>query len=296
MRSGRLGLGLFVAAATGLAACDGLEPTFDTSEPKITEGPIVSVTRDTSVTIAWFTNERANSLVEYGLAGEDLDTVEIDNLFLTTHILTIKNLQPETDYQFRALSYDLFGNGPARSSIQDVTTVDELPIPLIVITEIMPSPIDTTTGEFIELYNDGLEAVDLTGFTFTDGDATDTLQGYLGGETVLQPQEYALILDADYIADTYDIPAGTILMTTGDSTLGNGISTDDPITLFSAGASDPSSTYGTPGDPLDAIPITPTTGVSVERLDIGAPDEVGNWCLSTDATDSTPGTTNSGCT
>jgi hypothetical protein len=82
-------------------------------------------------------------------------------------------------------------------------------------------------------------------------------------------------------------------MTTGDSSLGNGLSTDDPISLFAPGQSLPTSTYGTPDDAFDALPLSPATGVSVERISSSDPDEVGNWCFSTSG--STPGAANSGC-
>lgn len=283
---------LFLAAMSPVAGLAGCGPSFDTSPPKIAD-LIVSVKRDTSATLIWRTDERANSLVEYGET-TDYGTVEIDNHYLETHVVTIKNLTPLTTYHVRAMSYDLFGNGPARSEDLEFTTEDVLPPPLIAVTEVMPSP-SVTTGEFIELVNNGIAEVDLTGFTFSDGDSTDTLQAFEGGPTLLGGGDYALILDPDYEVDTYAIPVGTVLMTTSDTTLGNGLSTDDPISLFAPGQSIVTSTYGTPDDAFDGIPLAPTTGISVERTDPAAPDEDGNWCLSTDVSGSTPGKANSGC-
>ena len=273
----------------------GCGPSFDTAGPKITEGPFASVVRDTTATIVWQTNERSNSLVEYGPT-TSYGTVEIDNHFLDTHVITIKNLEPQSTYHLRAVSYDLFGNGPTRSSDVTINTLAIQPPPEIIVSEVMPSPVSATTGEFIELYNNGLDDVDLTGFSFTDGDSTDTLQKFGSSDTLLAAGEFAVIVDADYVADTYPIPTGVVLMTTADTTLGNALSLDDPISLFAPGQSLPASTYGTPDDAFDSVPLAPTTGISVERIDEGGDDAPGNWCFSIDPAGFTPGQPNSGCT
>lgn len=282
----------------------GCGPSFDTAGPKITEGPFASVVRDTTATIVWQTNERSNSLVEYGPT-DNYGTVEIDNHFLTTHVVTIKNLTPETGYFVRIASYDLFGNGPTRKAIDGNPGTDALdpietlaiqPPPEIIVSEAMYSPTSTTTGEFIELYNNGLDDVDLTGFTFTDGDSTDTLQKFGSSDTLLAAGEFAVIVDADYVAGSYPIPADVVLMTTADTTLGNALSTDDTISLFAPGQSLPASTYGTPDDAFDGVPLVPVSAVSVERIDMGGADAPGNWCNSIDPDGSTPGQPNSGCT
>lgn len=288
------GGGALAAAAVG---CSG--PSFDTTPPKIIQGPSVSVQRDTSLTIAWLTDERANSLVEYG-EGDDLSMVEIDNLFLITHVVTIKNLQPETEYSFRVASYDIFGNGPTRSDVMVQATREPLEPPLVIISEVMANPVDQATMEFIELYNAGTEPVDLTGFEFTDhtGDPPrrDVLQPFTPGESsVLGVGEFAVVLDAQYV-EGYDIPDGVVRMTTQYLTLSaNGLSNTDALSLYAPGASDPSSTYGTP-DVVDTLPLSAPTGVSVERADLAGADEEGNWCLSIDPSGSTPGEANSGCT
>ena len=127
-----------------VAALAGCGPSFDTSGPKITEGPVASVVRDTTATIVWLTNERANSLVEYGKTTE-YGTVEIDNHFLEAHVITIKNLEPETTYHLRAVSYDVFGNGPTRSKDVTILTLDIQPLPDIVVSEAMYSPGSATS-------------------------------------------------------------------------------------------------------------------------------------------------------
>ena len=208
---------LGVAAAVATAVACG--PSFDDSPPSFVAGPEISVVRDTTATIAWLTSERANSLIEYG-SDTGYGTVEIDNLYVTAHVVTIRNLQPQTNYHLRAVSYDIFGNGPARSEDFLITTLPPQPPPQVVVSEVMYNAVNETVGEFIELYNDGFEDVDLLGFTFTDGDSTDTVRAFTPGDsTLLAPGAFAVILDADYLVGTYTIPAGTVLLSTNDTTI-----------------------------------------------------------------------------
>ncbi len=287
MRPGIAALLVALSAACG--------PDFDTTPPTIEEGPTASVVRDTTATIAWLTDERANAVVEYGTT-EAYGQAEIDNLYLESHVITLRNLLPETTYHLRVASYDLFGNGPSRSGDLVITTLPPLPPPDLVITEVMTEAVDQDVGEFVEIKNDGFDTVDLTGFAVADGDGDDTLQSFDGGATELEPGAYALIVDAEYVPDTYDLPDGTVLVTTGDTTIGNGLSKDDPISLFAPGEAVAVTTYGTPDDATDNLPLSSaTTGKSVERRVVADPDEPGNWCVSEDPGGSTPGRDNSGC-
>lgn len=286
-------LALGAAAASSLAA--GCLAAGDETPPRIVEPPSASVVRDTTATIAWLTDERANSGVEYG-TDTTYGTVEIDDLYLTSHVITIRNLQPQTTYHLRAMSYDVFGNGPTRSDDLVITTLPPQLPPDVQITEVMYNPVSETTGEFVEIYNNGTDDVELTGFTLSDGDSIDTLKAYAGGSTLLPAGAYAVILDPDYVESTYNIPAGTVLLTTNDASVGNGLSPDDPLELFAPGETTAISSYGTPLDTADGVPITTAPdGSSVERRDPSAPDSASNWCVSVDPSGSTPGTANSGC-
>ena len=70
----------------------------------------------------------------------------------------------------------------------------------IVINEVMADPVSESTGEFVEIYNAGDEAVDLAGWVLGDlKDQNDIIADYtkafdIGVEgTVLNPGQYALI-------------------------------------------------------------------------------------------------------
>ena len=50
----------------------------------------------------------------------------------------------------------------------------------LIITEVMANADDEDTGEFVELYNNGTETIDLLYWVFYDGDAVDTILGFFG--------------------------------------------------------------------------------------------------------------------
>ena len=141
----------------------------------------------------------------------------------------------------------------------------------IAITEVMSNPLNEDTGEFVELLNYGDEAVDVTGFRFSDGDAVDTVWGFEGGPAIIPPGGYAVILDSEY-AGEYDIPAAAILLTTDDTTLGNGLSNNDPVTLKA----------DTGAAVLDSFmfPFNPGNGVSAEKIALVVGDVPQNWIAS----------------
>lgn len=152
---------------------------------------------------------------------------------------------------------------------------------ILIMTEVMANAASESTGEFVELYNDGTADIDLAGFILYDGDASDPLQGFTDPvDTILTPMHFAVILDADY-AGEYDIPEGTLLLTTDDSALASGLAVDDPVYLYEANGVSyiDSCTWATdPGD-----------GVSLEKVDLTPGDRETNWKVSACAEGSSPG-------
>lgn len=174
----------------------------------------------------------------------------------------------------------------------------------VAITEVFANPDDEDRHEMIELYNDGEASIDLAGFTLTDGDALDTLVAWsevdwgeikdldaVTGTTILPSKTAALILDQEYAGgdQIFDVPSGVVMLTTENTTLGNGLTTTDPMTLYDASGI-VVSTYGTPiaapdwqsrdDDGLDAIPLNPGDKISVERNDSKAVDVESSWQVS----------------
>lgn len=156
----------------------------------------------------------------------------------------------------------------------------------LVISEVMANPEDEAKGEFVEIKNIGTETFDLTGYVLSDGDASDTLEGYASGSALLAPGEYAVVLDRSYgdIAVPYDIPAGAILLTVDDASIGSGLSTDDPVTLLKPDGYTALSTF--------QHPFNPGNNTSAERIDLSASDTPDNWIASPCPEDSSPGRVN----
>ncbi len=186
-------------------------------------------------------------------------------------------------------------------AILQFTLISQLPV----ITEIAPNPLLEISGEFVEIYNPSFESLCLGGYSITDGDALDELlpwdegihglfphTGMLLGTDTIPPFGFALVFELDYPdAPVYEIPAGTLILTTGDHSICNGLAaSSDPLTLFNpAGTADSNavSTYGTPvssdiwqnrdDDGLDGIPFDPGEGRTVERFPWASPDQEGYW-------------------
>ncbi|MEO0262272.1 MAG: lamin tail domain-containing protein [candidate division WOR-3 bacterium] len=166
-------------------------------------------------------------------------------------------------------------------------------------------------NEFIEIFNSSDEVIDLLNYKITDFDATDIIIPWTNDSillyypdvkintTKIEPKSFAVILDPEYLQEgdgnyvrPYNFPPGTVILTVGNTTIGDGLSTNDPIALISP-SGDTVSTYGTPYNPDDSIPLSPPDGVSVERINLFGPDEFYNWAFSEDTSGSTPGRENS---
>ncbi|RKX70564.1 hypothetical protein DRP53_04550 [candidate division WOR-3 bacterium] len=185
-----------------------------------------------------------------------------------------------------------------------------------IITEVMANVKGPESGpgdrnEFVEIYNNSSDTIDLAGWYFSDLDAVDELVAWddstilkkypnlIINSTLLPPHSYALILDREYTRpDTdqyqqpYAIPDSTLILTTDDTSLGNGLSTKDPILIFRPLPGE-TTTFGTPFDTLDTIPFDPGDGISLEIINLDQGDTESNWWPSLDPSGSTPGWDNS---
>jgi hypothetical protein len=164
-------------------------------------------------------------------------------------------------------------------------------------------------NEFVELLNISPDTIDVGGWFLDDGDARDVVRAWtdstvndpdvIMNTTMIPSGAYAVILDPEY-PDTgdgnylqpYDFPPNTIVLTVGNTTLGNGLQNTDPLFLYDQDTL-LISTYGTPSDTTDTIPMNPGDGISAERINSALPDHESNWLPSIDSTGSTPGKENS---
>ncbi len=151
-----------------------------------------------------------------------------------------------------------------------------------VINEVMANPMGSETGsgspgdrnEFVEIYNPSDTPVDLSQFFIADRMEVDEIVPFPDTSileiypnavisTVIPPHGYGVILDREYMTEgngqylhPYNIPAGAVLMSTGDTDIGNGLSNTDTIRLIDA--------QNFTVD-LYPAPFRPEDGVSVER-------------------------------
>ncbi|MCH7761156.1 lamin tail domain-containing protein, partial [candidate division TA06 bacterium] len=212
-------------------------------------------------------------------------------------------------------SYDSTGSTPGRENSEEIKEIEE-----VVINEVMANVKGTDSGigtpgdrnEFVELFNLSSDLVDVEGWLLDDGDSWDVLRAWSDtidsviedpdveiNTTRIPPGAYAVILDPEYpdsgdgsYVQPYDFPPNTIILTVGNTSLGDGLSTTDPLFLYSRDTL-LIDTYGTPFDTTDTIPFDPGNGISMERIDPALPDEESNWRPSVDSTGSTPGRQNS---
>lgn len=189
----------------------------------------------------------------------------------------------------------------------------------LVITEVMANPKGTSEAhgpedrnEFIEIYNAGTEAIDLHDWVIDDGDSPDRLTAWTDAALLadnpaavinyswLAPGRHAVVLDSEYLdpnpvggyARPYRFGDSTLILTTRNTTIGNGLAAADPVSLISP-YGDTATTFGTPADSTDSIPRDAGDGYSWERIHSDRPDAASNWLASVDSSGSTPGRTNS---
>ena len=99
--------------------------TADTTAPVIVEGPFVVGETDAGFTVMWTTDEPADSLVQYGPAGETLAQFYHDGALTTEHLATIRGLEAESTFEFTISSTDLAGNSTGDGEVLEVATVED---------------------------------------------------------------------------------------------------------------------------------------------------------------------------
>ena len=97
----------------------------DSQLPRITSGPQVQEKTVNSLTLAWETDELADSFVRFGI-DEGLEEVVGAAQDVQDHRLTVTGLVPGTTYYYRVESTDPSGNGATESAVGVVTTPSEV--------------------------------------------------------------------------------------------------------------------------------------------------------------------------
>lgn len=102
--------------------------------------------------------------------------------------------------------------------------------PKVLINEIMPNPVaDESLNEWIEIYNNGTEAVNVSSWVMGDDSGNDTLQGglYNGEGTIMEPFGFAIITDDNTrVYNNFNVSPDAIKLYVDDSSIGNGLLND----------------------------------------------------------------------
>lgn len=162
-------------------------------------------------------------------------------------------------------------------------------------------------NEFIELFNYSDSIIDLEGWIISDCNADDyitifsdtaDLLSAVTGTICIPPHAYAVIIDPEYTMYSdeyympYDFPDSCIILTVGNTTLGeNGLSSTEALILMD-NAGHIISTFGTPGIE-DGFPYDPGDGVTFERISPLTDDDKANWKQCADSQYHTAGRVNS---
>ncbi|WP_246014576.1 fibronectin type III domain-containing protein [Geomonas oryzae] len=94
----------------------------DKAAPVILTGPTVASKTDTTATIEWQTDEPAKGGAVYGVS-DPPGTTAAEASFATTHSVQLTGLIANTTYYVRVNATDLYGNGPATSTVISFTTM-----------------------------------------------------------------------------------------------------------------------------------------------------------------------------
>jgi len=98
----------------------------------------------------------------------------------------------------------------------------------ILINEIMANPIaDESLNEWIEIYNDGDNNVNLSGWIIGDDKDNDTIEGGLYNKegTIIEPSSFAIITDeATRVYNNFNVSNDAIRLYVDDGAIGNGLS------------------------------------------------------------------------
>lgn len=104
-------------------SADASIETTDLSSPTITSGPEIVALSNSSASIAWSTDELADSRVDYGLT-PSYSNSESSSGLTRDHVLVLADLVEATEYHFRVVSSDACGTPPTVSDDATFETAD----------------------------------------------------------------------------------------------------------------------------------------------------------------------------
>ena len=184
--------------------------------------------------------------------------------------LRVNGLFASTPYAVQFLVEDDEGHLVRTAAQQAMTTG---PLPRLVLSEVMaspPLPTPRSDGEYVEIWNAGATAADLSRAALEGGDGTvRPLAADATEAIVLAAGARALAVGASFDAGRYSLPAGLLLLRASTQRLlGRGLSDDSPPLIILL-ASDAEGTLAEVDRYPGAGPVCPA-GRSIEATEGGA--------------------------
>ena len=113
----------FIIIITTIIRCEKevIKIKEDTLPPVIEYGPEVLEISDSSATIFWITDEPCSAQVKYGISSSSDTLTKSDTEFRQNHLIVLDNLNPNTSYFHKTVSFDISCN-IAESEVYIFTT------------------------------------------------------------------------------------------------------------------------------------------------------------------------------
>ncbi|NUM81233.1 lamin tail domain-containing protein, partial [bacterium] len=160
--------------------------------------------------------------------------------------------------------------------------VQSAPTDSVTITEVMFNP-TSGNNEFIEIYNYGSQAYNLSQWKIKDNLELDTIKNAGFGIT-LNPGQFAIIFENDYDIATglYKdmIPVGALILKIDDALIGNGLGNTSDVIYLITNTADTLSVYSY----SSSNPVS----FSDEKIKLDNDNSVSNW-INSFYTNGTPG-------
>ena len=146
---------------------------------------------DATATIAWVTDEPADSQVEYGTSTAYGNLTPLSPFRATSHALVVPGLSPVTVYHYRVISSDAAGNRAVSGDSTFTTTVVDTTPPAIAI--VAPVEGSTVSGSAVTIEADASDDVRVASVQFLLDEAS------VGGQQTVAP--YSIRWDSTAVAN-----------------------------------------------------------------------------------------------
>jgi hypothetical protein len=164
--------------------CNALAPVISAVE--------TSAVDSRSANVTWLTDEPASSQVEFGLSASYGNTTAPDSAPVTSHNVTLTDLEPDTTYHYRVISEDARGNSASSPDFSFTTSPNPTP-------PASPSGLTLTPGyKEAQLDWSANSEADLAGYHIYRSDSADSGYVQLNSDPVTE----ASYLDTGLTPDT----------------------------------------------------------------------------------------------